>query len=87
MNLLLKLFSSLVLGTFGILLMTPIVVAQGENDVIIMGTSVWDNCNANIVCEKTSDVSYQCYSTDTTIVGLGGQVHQISVGKSTHAIL
>jgi hypothetical protein len=84
----LRFFTSLTLLAFGMFLMSPIVVVASEgSDIIITGSSSFDTCSTLIVCEKTSDTSYQCHTTSATMASLGGQVHQISVGKTSPIIL
>lgn len=88
MNLLVRLFSSFVLGAFGIFLMSPVVaVAREGSDIIVMAASAWDSCTTGVVCEQTSDMSYQCHSTSATMASLGGSIHQISVGKTAPMVL
>jgi hypothetical protein len=84
----LRFFSSFVLLAFGIFLMSPIVaIASKGSDIIVMTASIWDSCTTSVVCEQTSDTSYQCHSTSMMMTGLSGQVHQISVGKTAPGVL
>lgn len=82
MKLFSRLFTSFLLGTFGIFLASPIFASGAENHgTIILGTNFSDTCNWNIQCETSPDGQYICISGTETLSEQWWSVHHIPVGK------
>lgn len=82
MKLFSRLFTSFLLGTFGIFLASPIFASGVENqNTIILGTNFSDTCNWNIQCETSPDGQCICSSGTETLSAQWWSVHHIPVGK------
>lgn len=83
MNLLTRIFTSLLLSAFGLFLASPIfALTNNTEDIIVLSSNFSDTCTSNIQCEVLADGQYFCHSGTENISSQWWSIHHIPTSKS-----
>jgi hypothetical protein len=88
MNLLTRIFTSLLISAFGLFLASPIfALSNNTENLIVLSSNISDTCTSNIQCEVLADGQYFCHSGTENISSQWWSIHHIPTSKSGDTII